>query len=511
MAFKNLNIKGAFTDPLKYYKDKEYIIRQKVKSLYILCLFSLVIVTVLSTHMYFMLDLRAFTIQFPFFFCFTLTIIILIILYKGNHELAMIAYLFITTGLIWTMMFLEIDFNHDKPIFVLDTIVYLYTQLVIAALLSESRKLFVPLYYVGNITILLLYTLHVDSFYDLPEDFVMEYFIDNLLSFILIFIITNTVRSFNDKALNTVKLEVSKNKELNETLENRVVERTAKLKEAQGQLIDKAHKAGKAEVAASILHNIGNILTSITTSSETINSQAQDTKIKTLVKASLMLHEHKEHLTDFFETEKGKNLLSYFFLIGEALEKENSCILKHSERLIANIENINKVIKAQEEYLNAESVVELADVNKMIVEIVETHQTLFEKSGIVITTDLTCTKSFKFDRVKFVQIVFNLLMNAKESLEEAGNTEKLIEIKAYNSEESVFVTIYDNGLGVDKKEIHKIFNSGYSSKKNRNGFGLHSSANFISEMGGHIDVSSEGLGKGAQFTLTVPFDSIKKN
>ena len=52
--------------------------------------------------------------------------------------------------------------------------------------------------------------------------------------------------------------------------------------------------------------------------------------------------------------------------------------------------------------------------------------------------------------------------------------------------------------------MQKIFNYGFTTKKSGNGFGLHSAANAMTEMGGTIKLQSEGIGKGATFTIELP-------
>ncbi len=88
-------------------------------------------------------------------------------------------------------------------------------------------------------------------------------------------------------------------KELTENLEHKVVERTQKLKNAQEELIEKAHKAGMADIATDILHNIGNILNSVAVSSQAMKSITRKSRIEGLKKANEMLKRNIEDLEDF--------------------------------------------------------------------------------------------------------------------------------------------------------------------------------------------------------------------
>jgi signal transduction histidine kinase len=72
------------------------------------------------------------------------------------------------------------------------------------------------------------------------------------------------------------------------------------------------------------------------------------------------------------------------------------------------------------------------------------------------------------------------------------------------------VAVTDNGVGIDDTDINRIFNHGFSTKVNGHGFGLHTSANFMTEMGGRLSVTSAGVGQGATFTLWIP-DNDRQN
>jgi signal transduction histidine kinase len=68
----------------------------------------------------------------------------------------------------------------------------------------------------------------------------------------------------------------------------------------------------------------------------------------------------------------------------------------------------------------------------------------------------------------------------------------------------VRITIVDSGIGIPADHMAKIFNHGFTTKKDGHGFGLHSGANAAKEMGGRLTASSDGPGKGATFTLELP-------
>ena len=66
------------------------------------------------------------------------------------------------------------------------------------------------------------------------------------------------------------------------------------------------------------------------------------------------------------------------------------------------------------------------------------------------------------------------------------------------------ITISDNGIGISPEHLTRIFAHGFTTKKDGHGFGLHSAVLFAHEMGGVLNVSSDGPGHGATFTLKLP-------
>ncbi len=62
----------------------------------------------------------------------------------------------------------------------------------------------------------------------------------------------------------------------------------------------------------------------------------------------------------------------------------------------------------------------------------------------------------------------------------------------------------DNGIGIPPENLTRIFQHGFTTKKNGHGFGLHVSANAATEMGAKLHAASDGPGHGAAFYLDIP-------
>jgi signal transduction histidine kinase len=80
-------------------------------------------------------------------------------------------------------------------------------------------------------------------------------------------------------------------------------------------------------------------------------------------------------------------------------------------------------------------------------------------------------------------------------------------VRVANSGGSIKVSVSDNGVGIAPENLARIFNHGFTTRKDGHGFGLHSSALAAKELGGMLRAESAGPGQGATFTLTLPLSS----
>jgi C4-dicarboxylate-specific signal transduction histidine kinase len=131
---------------------------------------------------------------------------------------------------------------------------------------------------------------------------------------------------------------------------------------------------------------------------------------------------------------------------------------------------------------------------------------LENKGNITVIKNYTSLKPVKVDKVKLLQIIVNLLRNAKDSLLASSSSPKILTITTGALDNKmIYVRVEDNGLGISQQNMTRIFSYGFTTKHDGHGFGLHSSAISANEMGGSISVLSDGLGKGAAFILKLPY------
>jgi C4-dicarboxylate-specific signal transduction histidine kinase len=108
------------------------------------------------------------------------------------------------------------------------------------------------------------------------------------------------------------------------------------------------------------------------------------------------------------------------------------------------------------------------------------------------------------EKHKVLQILVNLIRNAKYACDNSGREDKQITLRITHRDNRVNISVADNGIGIAAENMTRIFSLGFTTKKNGHGFGLHSGALAAKELGGKLVAFSEGTDRGATFTLELP-------
>lgn len=272
------------------------------------------------------------------------------------------------------------------------------------------------------------------------------------------------------------------------------------------QLIIAARRAGMAEVATSVLHNIGNVMNSVNVSSNSLMDVLQETTLSGLNEVATLLRDH-QHDFDKFVTEnpQGKNLISYVEKISEFWNSRKIMFLKELNEINRNVKHIKDIISMQQALSGSLGSVEEVSVSSILDDAIKLNKNFFSQGSLSLVFECSNHTSILTDRVKFLQVLVNLIRNAYESIIEHGAKDKNIKIVCEEPDMAhVSIKIIDNGMGVKPENLKKLFSHGFTTKKDGHGFGLHTSAIAARELGGSLTVESEGEGKGCTFELLFP-------
>ncbi|QRN95232.1 PAS domain-containing protein [Archangium violaceum] len=289
-------------------------------------------------------------------------------------------------------------------------------------------------------------------------------------------------------------------------LEQRVQERTQELREAHLQLVESARVAGREEIATTVLHNVGNVISSVKVSASIMESRLRQSRIQPLTRATSLLMEHQEDLVRYLtEDPKGKLLPRYLSAATEALVEENTNLLKEMEGLQNNLDHVTNIIAVQQS-LASRTMQILEDVDVCATADDALRIQLRQSLDIEVLRDYTELPRLHTDRHKLLQILVNLISNAKHALMASQSPRRRLEVHIRDIGEYVQLQVSDNGIGIPAENMLRIFQYGFTAKKDGHGFGLHSCALHARSMGGCLRAHSDGLGRGATFTLELPWN-----
>jgi len=292
-------------------------------------------------------------------------------------------------------------------------------------------------------------------------------------------------------------------------LESEVVERKRaeqELKDLTAQLLEASRQAGMAEVATSVLHNVGNVLNSVNVSTTLIREKLQQSRLSHLTTAIGLVREQEPNLAAFLTVDpKGRQLPQFLGRLTDHLVEENKALLQETDALDKNVQHIKQIVITQQSFARVFGVTESLQVERLMEEALQFNAAAFDRHGIRVVRQYAPAAPALLDRHKVLQILINLLRNAKQALREAGRNDKQITLAITTTGEGrVRLAITDNGIGISQENLAKIFRHGFTTKQDGHGFGLHAGALAAQEMQGSLTAHSNGPGTGATFTLELP-------
>ena len=272
------------------------------------------------------------------------------------------------------------------------------------------------------------------------------------------------------------------------------------------QLLDISRQAGMAEVATSVLHNVGNVLNSVNVSATLVLDEVKNSKVSVIAQLGGLLREHATDLGAFLtDDSRGRQIPNFLQTLAEHLAAEQATILREVESLRKNIEHIKDIVSMQQSYARISGVVETVAVAELVEDAIQMNAGALQRHGVTLTRDYRDRPSITVEKHKVLQILVNLIRNAKYACDESGRAEKRITLQIAAGERSVRISVADNGVGIPAENLTRIFNHGFTTRSHGHGFGLHSGALTAQELGGAIHAASDGPGHGATFTVELPY------
>lgn len=296
-------------------------------------------------------------------------------------------------------------------------------------------------------------------------------------------------------------------REANARLEASVQARSAELDQANDRARHAARVAGMAEVANSVLHNVGNVLNSLATSSHLLGERLSHPILGDLPDLARLLTEHEAGIGHFLATDpRGREVIPFVRLLAERWSEEQRLLREEASAVEDMVRHVQEIIGSQQSLSGVTGVVARARVGALLKEALAMQGARIKERGIVIERQGESMGDVLVDRVKTVQILVNLIRNAIDALEGCEPGHRHIRLlTGHASRPGIFcIHVEDDGAGIAPDDFPHIFEYGYTTKAGGHGFGLHSSALAAQEMGGRLSAHSEGPGRGARITLELP-------
>jgi PAS domain S-box-containing protein len=272
------------------------------------------------------------------------------------------------------------------------------------------------------------------------------------------------------------------------------------------ELLEVSRQTGMAEVATGVLHNVGNVLNSVNVAAAVTAEIVHKSKATGITRLANLFAEHANDLGQFLTTdERGQKIPDYLQQLSSQVEEERARMKKELTDLLRHIDHIKTIVSTQQNYARVGGMIETVILPEVIEDALRMQGCAYERHGIRLVRDFDPVPAITVDKHKVMQIVINLLSNAKYACDDGPGREKQVIVRLkFSGLDRVKIEVSDNGMGIKEENLLRVFSQGFTTRKMGHGFGLHSGALSAKEMGGSLTVHSDGAGKGATFTLDLP-------
>lgn len=278
-----------------------------------------------------------------------------------------------------------------------------------------------------------------------------------------------------------------------------------------------AFAQGRLEIADTILHNVGNAVTSAAEGARTLVEQLAGNELVSRLQAlGKSLEAHRGDWIPYLQNDpRGRKVLPFILALADDFSRQNDRLHGIASRLRDRVEHIVNIVRTERSFENERALTRKdIDLREAVAAAVKLLGVLPGKRGIRV--DIDCRRAPKGIRIqesRFHQMLINLTKNGIEAIDalvEAGGLkgEPRIRIRAFVRDDFFVLEVTDNGVGVEADNRRILFAAGYSTKQGGSGLGLHSVANFVVESGGRIHVLSDGFGKGTTVRVELRLSTV---
>jgi len=287
----------------------------------------------------------------------------------------------------------------------------------------------------------------------------------------------------------------------------------ATLEDVHRELLEQAAIAGRAEIANGILHNVGNTINWVGLAAAEIGDQLQESRIPRIRRASGLIGAHRDRLRTWVteNPNQARQVVEYLDTATLAVSAEREELLREVRRLIEGLDHIKSTVRMQQAYARPTLLEEVVNVSRVIDEAIRYSDASVHVPNLRIEKQVEDLPLALLDKHRLMQVLVNLIGNAKHAVRDGATDGPRIVIRAEISAAGrLRVRVTDNGIGIPGEDKTKIFRHGYTTKRDGHGFGLHSCQVAAEQMGGALTCDSPGPEKGAEFVLDLPLQIVRQ-
>ena len=282
---------------------------------------------------------------------------------------------------------------------------------------------------------------------------------------------------------------------------NALLDRLAK---ARHQLMEHYYRAGMADLAAGVLHNVRNTMSPMVSRMQHMLTTLQESP------GSMGIQALDELTRDHLPEGRPAKLARYARLSLEQYAQQRARFQRAIEETLRQSETVEQILQDHERIGQGRRPHETIEVDQLVRDAL--HISMKDPGdGILVQIDDSVRQALPVmgQRIVLIQVLSNLITNACAAMEDSGGDCKTIEfsaaIAASGAQEFLDLCCRDQGIGIEQGDLVRIFERSFTHKPSGSGgLGLHWCANAVALMGGQIHAESDGPGRGARLHLLLP-------
>jgi signal transduction histidine kinase len=275
----------------------------------------------------------------------------------------------------------------------------------------------------------------------------------------------------------------------------------ARLDEQSHELARVSRRAGMAENATNVLHDVGNALNAVKTSADLLAEARKLHPANDVARLAELLAAHRDDLPGYLAAHGDKVLRFLDALAGSAREHADTTSVE-ATRLQDGIAHIEAIVRRQQDVVGESGAREVCTVTELVAAALGLSRAARAKVRVESDGAVRSGALVEVDRHRVLQILVNLLENACDANAQQGTTD--ITVRAREDADTVVIEVVDQGAGIAPDVAERIFTRGFTTKAHGHGVGLHASFALAQAMGAALSFESAGAGKGATFRLRLP-------